>query len=656
MQNHNSSSISWQDSGEPYSTEFNDIYFSKDNGLKESQYIFLQHNNLAARFKDLKAGAHFCIAETGFGTGLNFLATWQLWQQTADQHACLHYISSEKYPLNYQDIKKALALWPELNTLAKQLILHYPKSFYPGFIDLQVSENVSLTLLIGDSYESYRQLEASVDAWFLDGFAPSKNPQMWHDQLFKEIYRLSHSQTTLATFTAASQVRKSLQNAGFIVKKDKGYGYKREMIYAMVADADKSAQSHCQAYLSTPKFKADRCDRIAVIGAGLAGCAIAYTLNKAGFSVDLYEKNRQPAHEASGNPYGILKPYITADGNLSDQFHSQGFLATWHFINQYADQVDFKACGALELLTDDKAQRRYQRIFEKRIFASQLARLIDAQKASKISGVTIKTQAVYYPMAMMVNPASLCRCFLNKANQTNTYYAHKLIALNREAGQWRLTLQHKATQIDKSYHCVIIAGGVELMQNLPLLEEIPIYPSLGQLSMIKPGMDNKTILLDKGYILPQANNMQIIGASFRDNNDLSDDIRLEDHLSNLAQIAAIGDVSFDNIMTGRVSMRAVSSDHLPLVGPVADYKNFHKQFAAPLAKGYKHQWLDETDYSPGLYISTGFGSKGMCSALIAARNLTKMLIAPNHLSVPRGVFEGIHPLRFWVRNFKRGKC
>lgn len=240
--------IQWRDSKTPISDQFGDVYFSQTDGLEESRYVFIHHNRLAERWKQLNAdkAGNFIILETGFGTGLNFLATWQLWDQIAPKDWTLHFLSIEKFPLQLEDLKKACAAWQELNPYAEQLINNYPLPA-AGIHSLEFkspdSDNkVQLHLLIGDVHQWLPQLGLdnehpqalstpwSVDSWFLDGFAPSKNPEMWSDTLYQQMHRLSKASTTFATFTAAGIVRRGLQQAGFQVEKVAGFGRKREML------------------------------------------------------------------------------------------------------------------------------------------------------------------------------------------------------------------------------------------------------------------------------------------------------------------------------------------------------------------------------------------------------------------------------------------
>lgn len=228
--------IEWRD-GQPYACKFQDVYFSTDNGLLETDYVFLQGNDLATQWLDADLQT-FNIAETGFGTGLNFLCAAKLWLETSPQQANLHFISVEKYPLSLQDMTTALNFWPQLKDIYKPFLTQY-KSLIIGNQSITLFNNrVQLTLLIGDATECFSQINDKMDAWFLDGFAPAKNPDMWQVELFQQMKRLSKPNTTFATFTSAGEVRRGLIKVGFEVKKRVGYGKKREMLTGLFIGTD----------------------------------------------------------------------------------------------------------------------------------------------------------------------------------------------------------------------------------------------------------------------------------------------------------------------------------------------------------------------------------------------------------------------------------
>lgn len=215
----------------PKSKQFDDVYFSVEDGLAESRFVFLERNNLPDgwRGKD-----QFVICETGFGTGLNFLSAWKLFDETTSPQQRLDFISFEKYPLKVTEIEEYLAHWKgEFGDRLQVLLGNYPP-LIPGFHNIILNEKITLTLIFDDVNDAIPDLDAAVDAWFLDGFKPATNPGMWSEILFENMARLSHPGTRFSTFTAAGLVRRGLSAAGFDVEKVRGFGRKRDMTVGML--------------------------------------------------------------------------------------------------------------------------------------------------------------------------------------------------------------------------------------------------------------------------------------------------------------------------------------------------------------------------------------------------------------------------------------
>lgn len=218
------SNLEWRDGNFPVSTQFDDPYYSVVDGRAETDHVFIKGNKLNERWPDMKSST---IAELGFGTGLNFLETVRQWQALDLTNHKLHFISFEQYPITQEEMAKALSHWPELATLAYRLttIWHTEKS-----IEVDFSETVKLTIRIGDANTLLPDLNLKADAWFLDGFSPAKNPELWNESLMLEVGKHTAPQGTFATYTAAGFVKRGLQAAGFQVEKTKGFGRKRDML------------------------------------------------------------------------------------------------------------------------------------------------------------------------------------------------------------------------------------------------------------------------------------------------------------------------------------------------------------------------------------------------------------------------------------------
>ncbi len=216
--------LDWRAGDVPVSVRFDDPYFSLDDGLAETRYVFLDGNHLPDRFC---AGFH--VAELGFGTGLNFLATWAAWEATG-MSAALHFTSFEAFPMSGQEMARALAAFPEVQPWTERLLEQWtPKG---GSFDLGTAV---LQVIAQDARSALPTWDGQADAWFLDGFSPAKNPELWEEGLMAEVGRHTKPGGTVATYTAAGFVRRGLTAAGFAVERRPGFGRKRHMTIGQLA-------------------------------------------------------------------------------------------------------------------------------------------------------------------------------------------------------------------------------------------------------------------------------------------------------------------------------------------------------------------------------------------------------------------------------------
>ncbi|MFS4438215.1 tRNA (5-methylaminomethyl-2-thiouridine)(34)-methyltransferase MnmD [Paracoccaceae bacterium GXU_MW_L88] len=205
--------LDWKENGTPVSTRFDDPYFSLSGGLDETRHVFLAGNDLPARFQP---GFH--IAELGFGTGLSLLTAWAAWEESG-QDGLLRFTSFEAYPMRPEDMARALEAFPALAPWRDRLLAHWPES----------PDGLEFTLMAGDARETLPAWEGKADAWFLDGFSPAKNPELWGGDLMQAVADHTAPGGSFATYTAAGHVRRALESAGFEVTRSKGYGHKRHM-------------------------------------------------------------------------------------------------------------------------------------------------------------------------------------------------------------------------------------------------------------------------------------------------------------------------------------------------------------------------------------------------------------------------------------------
>ncbi|HBO7223054.1 TPA: bifunctional tRNA (5-methylaminomethyl-2-thiouridine)(34)-methyltransferase MnmD/FAD-dependent 5-carboxymethylaminomethyl-2-thiouridine(34) oxidoreductase MnmC, partial [Pseudomonas aeruginosa] len=416
--------LDWDENGQPLSRAFGDVYFSRHSGLNETRHVFLATNRLAERFAALGDGEVLCIGETGFGTGLNFLCAWQLFERVAPAGARLEFVSVEKFPLAAADLRRALALWPELAPWSEALLGQY-LAVHPGFQRLAFAGGrVGLTLLLGDALECLPQLDARVDAWFLDGFAPAKNPDMWSPVLFAELARLSAPQATLGTFTSAGFVRRGLIEAGFAMQRVPGYGQKREMLSGTYQGPPANAG---KPWYARPAPHAGRRAAL-VVGGGLAGCASAASLAARGWQVTLIERHPGLAREASGNPQGVLYLKLSAHGTPLSRLVLSGFGHTRRLLERLRRGHDWDACGVLQLAFDAKEAQRQAQLAA--AFPADLLHGLDREQAERLAGVALPAGGLFYPEAGWVHPPALCQALA--ATPGITLLSGRAVRLRRE--------------------------------------------------------------------------------------------------------------------------------------------------------------------------------------------------------------------------------
>ena len=306
--------LDWSRPGTPAASDFGDIYFSIDGGLAETETVFLKACGLPEAWQDR---GRFVIGELGFGSGLNFLAAWRMWEATKPKDGRLHFVSIEKFPFDKAQLKQALSAWPELKDFSSQLISQWPGRV-KGFHRLHF-ENVTLTLIHDDIANALDELDAQIDAWFLDGFSPAKNPDMWSPEIMRKLAMLSAPGARLGTFTVAGSVRQALSDAGFSVEKKTGFGRKRHRLEAIYPGGVKNA-----ATVSTPT----------IIGAGIAGASLVKAFARRGIIPTVIH---DPAHKAaSHNAAALVKPRL----DLQDRPESRFFLGSYLYaLNAYREHA-----------------------------------------------------------------------------------------------------------------------------------------------------------------------------------------------------------------------------------------------------------------------------------------------------------------------------
>lgn len=678
--------IHWRDSL-LVSNQFDDVYHSSDGGVDENRHTFIEHNFLPQRWsKPQDQQQNFCIGETGFGTGLNFLLSWQLWQQQR-QSGQLHFVSIEKYPLSSDDLRRAHRAWPELANLSQTMLSQYPAVLSRGLHTVQCSDKVFLHLVFDDVLDGLERLKHSqhpafvshnrfIDAWYLDGFTPKKNPAMWRRDVLASIAELSKSEASFATFTAASQVRQDLQELGFECHKASGIGSTGELLYghfkAGVAEQQRlqelTLQGKAESFNSpfaAPWYLQQTPPQVktaAIIGGGIAACLTAHALSQKGIKVTLVETNAELAQAGSGNPQAVIYGKLSHREESLSQYNLLALQFAQNFYRPLiaAGKISGELCGLIQLSLNDKLHRNHQKLIgylRQNNVQDDWCQHLSGADLSALAGVEIQQPGLYFPTLGWLDPKSLCNYLVGAANAS--------LCLGRQVAELK-PLDNGWALVDQQQQCiveadVVVIANAHLAKQFKQSQELPLKPVRGQITLA-PSQNTplRTVLCGEGYIAPADQQQHCLGASFRPNNE-SCELSAQEQQENLQLLARDmpsvyqalgGDATLMTMAAnGRAAIRATTPDYLPLVGPVPQVEAMQQRFAL-LSKNAKANISQTGCYYPGLYTACGFGSRGMSYGPLAAVHLASVITASAPV-LESSMAQQLNPARFLIRNLKR---
>ncbi|MGC6088258.1 bifunctional tRNA (5-methylaminomethyl-2-thiouridine)(34)-methyltransferase MnmD/FAD-dependent 5-carboxymethylaminomethyl-2-thiouridine(34) oxidoreductase MnmC [Enterobacter hormaechei] len=646
--------------GTPVSRDFDDVYFSNDNGLEETRYVFLDGNHLGTRFPEHPRSL-FVVAESGFGTGLNFLTLWQAFDcfRAAYPEATLqrlHFISFEKFPLTAHDLRLAHQRWPELAHWAEQLQTQWPPAIGGCHRLILDDGRVTLDLWLGDINDLTDKLDDSmnqkVDAWFLDGFAPAKNPDMWSPHLFSAMARLARPGATLATFTSAGFVRRGLQEAGFTMRKTKGFGRKRDMLVG-VMEQDLAIPAQAPWFAR----RASTSREVAIVGGGIASALLSLALLHRGWQVTLYCADEAPATGASGNRQGALYPLLSAHDPALFQFFPAAFTFARRLYDSLPVAFDHDWCGVTQLGWDEKSQQKITQMLSLGL-PEDIAHAVTAQQVAETAGVDTGCGGIQYPLGGWLCPAELTSAAiaLGQSRGLTVYYAHKVQSLSRTA-HWKLRF---ADGKEAQHASVVLANGHHITQ-FTQTASLPVYPVGGQVSHIPtaPQLSKlRQVLCYDGYLTPQnpSNGHHCIGASYHRGETDMQYSEADQQQNRQRLVDCFPDASWAkevDVSEGqaRCGVRCATRDHLPMAGNVPDYDATLEVYQ-DLADS--KETAVSAPVHPELFMLGGLGSRGLCSAPLLAEVLAAQM-SDEPVPLDRVTLAGLNPNRLWVRKLLKGK-
>ncbi|HEX6708045.1 MAG TPA: bifunctional tRNA (5-methylaminomethyl-2-thiouridine)(34)-methyltransferase MnmD/FAD-dependent 5-carboxymethylaminomethyl-2-thiouridine(34) oxidoreductase MnmC [Albitalea sp.] len=623
--------------GLPFSPAHGDVYHPGSGALAQARHVFLDGNGLPQRWRGRD---RFVVLETGFGLGNNFLATWDAWRR--DPRACrtLSFMSVERHPLRREDLA-ALPRDPALADIAAKLCAAWPALTCNLHRIAFAGGRVELLLALGDVAQWLPELVAEVDAFYLDGFAPARNPEMWEPRVLKALARLAAPGATLATWTAARGVRDGLTSAGFETRIAPGQGGKRDITLASFAPRFTPRRAPA-------RHRACPAGHAVIVGAGLAGCAAAAALADHGWRCTLVDRHASPCMEASGNPAGLFHGIVNAQDGAHARFNRSAALHARRCVEDAIahDGVAGSVDGLLRLETSGDDRAAMQAVLDRLGLPADYVQALDAAEASERAGLPLQHPAWFYPGGGWVRPAELAAAFLRRGGAAVQWRGNSLVGgLRHTDGRWDLVdgQGHPLLQAD----AVVLAGGLDAL-SLAGVPPWPLEKLRGQISLVEarrlPALP-RIPLAGAGYLLPAIDGLALFGATSQ-GADADAAVRESDHRMNLDQLQRLLGRSLalsPGELSGRTAWRVSSDDRLPLIGALPDVH------AARLSRCDQARLVPRI---PGLFAFTALGSRGITWCALGAQVLASAVSgAPSPLE--SSLLDAVDPARFVVRDARR---
>ncbi|HYC97618.1 tRNA (5-methylaminomethyl-2-thiouridine)(34)-methyltransferase MnmD [Brevundimonas sp.] len=577
----------WTEDGAPRSGRFDDVYFSREDGLAESRAVFLAGCGLPEAWRGRR---RFTVAELGFGTGLNIAALLDLWRREGPADGWLNIVSVEGFPLRRDDAARALETWPEIADAAQVLLDGWPAPT-PGFhrVDLP-GFSATLDLAVGEAAWALSGWSGRADAWFLDGFAPSTNPGMWSDAVLDAVAARSAPGARVATFTVAGAVRRGLSERGFSVDKRPGHGRKRERLEARLPGSREPG--------TTPS--------VAIIGAGIAGAALTRVFAALGLTCTVVEETAAGSG-ASGFPSALVTPRLDAGDAGIAALHAQALARAGALYAAVPGAILTEGVLQLEQAARDAA--RFAKVATQDIWPEGAVTPLPAAACAERLNEPVETGGLLMRDALVLDPRPVLEAWLAMADRVSASVAR----VEPVADGWRLI--NRAGDPILEAGIVVIAAGWGAAALAP---DLPLAPVRGQADWVE-GVTSRPAAWG-GYAAPTGTGL-LFGAT-HDRGDTRVEADAESTARNLQTLGArlprlAARVAVAEQAHSRAAVRATTPDRLPLAGALA----------------------------PGLFVLTGLGSRGFCVAPLLAEHVAALALdAPSPL--PTALSRRLEPNRF----------
>jgi tRNA 5-methylaminomethyl-2-thiouridine biosynthesis bifunctional protein len=648
----------------PRSLDFDDVYHSAQGAQGQARHVFLGGNELPGRWAGHDS---FCILETGFGLGHNFLATWRAWRADPQRCDALNYWAVERHPPLRADLERAHIAHqtdggagspigtPAGDDLLAQALCDAWPPLVPGVHGLSFDEGrVRLWLAFGDARTHLPRCVGRFDAFFLDGFAPDRNPDLWDDRVLQSLARLAAPQATAATWSVAGAVRAALSRAGFEVERRPGFGGKKQMLAARYRPHHRPDPPP-----GRPASPVHGPRSAVIVGAGLAGAAVAHALACRGWRCTVLDKSRQPAMGASGNPAGLLHATVHRQDGLHSRLHRAGALCSARQIAPWiADgRVDGNLTGLLAVLQEAA--------FPVDQDIDGYAQRLDARQASQAAGIELHHGALQYVEGGWVDPAALVRAWLDHPSITvrtdveaarvrpcgaglDVRSAAQAASDPARAPCW--AVEDPEGQVLGQASIVVLAAGADLpaLAGLLGLETLPWQTRRGQIDWCRDGPTLRQPLTGQGYAVSLPDGRLLFGATSAESDRITpSDADTEHNRSRLQMLTGHRPRPGQPGGGSRVSRRLGMPDRLPVVGPLP-----RRDADTEVARGSRRDQVRFIPRQPGLFVCGGFGSRGLTWAPLAAQVICAWLEG-SPMPLEADLLDAIDPARWQVRAYRR---
>ncbi len=611
--------LTWGQGG-PVSEISGDVYFSVENGLEETRSVFLAGAGFPERFNDDLT----VVGELGFGTGLNFLALAQLFLAEARPDARLHFITIEGWPLRKADAVRALSAFPELASLASELLERWPSPHTGAHRRVLAKGRITLTVFHDEIAAALDQMDFKADAWFLDGFSPAKNADMWTDTVFGHIARLSKCGAPAATFTIAGFVRRGLANAGFAVEKRPGFGRKRERLEALFQGP---GHIHNRSgFAASPATRGS----VAIIGGGIAAAALVEALGRRGRVPTVFAEGGW-ASGASGAPLGLLTPRLEA----ADRPHNRALLAAFDYAAQlYRDRGWLEGQGILRCASDAAGETRLKALAEQ---LDDRFEWRDADKASSRAGRPVKA-GLWIAGAGAFDPCQIVTGLAEGVAAIDV----QITEISKHAEGWQLIDSNGVAR--GPFETLILAGGYAGHG----LTEVELEATAGQVGRFETDVPLNAPVAWGGYAAPFGQAEILVGATHIKGPDPGSSEVAESALRKTAHTGPVAiPVGACVQMWGGV--RAAVADRLPVCGRTPD-SSFEEHWRSTARRGGVH---DGSDLGlDGPIMLGALGARGFAHAPLLAEQIVSELCGEPP-ALERGGIQVLHPARLAWRRLKR---